>query len=107
MKNLAKTYFEIFSRKDIYELSNLLADEIVLQDWDIHVEGKKQTLIAIKKIFDSVESIEVFLNNIYIVQNVAICLIEININKDVNLKVIDILKFNSENKIIEISAYKQ
>ena len=38
---------------------------------------------------------------------VAICLIEIIINNEETLKVIDIIKFNDENKIIEVSAYKQ
>ena len=58
-------------------------------------------------IFDSVESISVTLNNLYLDKLVAICLIEIIINNKEILKVIDIIKFNDENKIIEVSAYKQ
>ena len=107
MENLVKNYFEIFSNKDIQGLENLFSDDVFLQDWDILVEGKKQVLDANKNIFDSIDSISVTLNNLYLDELVAICLIEIIINNEGTLKVIDIIKFNDENKIIEISAYKQ
>ena len=107
MENLVKTYFEIFSNKDIIGLENLFSDDVFLQDWDILAKGKKQVLDANKNIFDSVESISVTLNNLYLDKLVAICLIEIIINNEETLKVIDIIKFNDENKIIEVSAYKQ
>ena len=107
MENLVKTYFEIFSNKDIKGLKNLFSDDVILQDWDILAKGKKQVLDANKNIFDSVESISVTLNNLYLDELVAICLIEIIINNEETLKVIDIIKFNDENKIIEVSAYKQ
>ena len=107
MENLVKTYFEIFSNKDIKGLENLFSDDVILQDWEILAKGKKQVLDANKNIFDSVESISVTLNNLYLDKLVAICLIEIIINNEETLKVIDIIKFNDENKIIEVSAYKQ
>jgi hypothetical protein len=107
MEDLVKTYFEIFSNKDITGLDNIFSDDIILQDWEILAKGKKQTLDANKNIFDSVESISVTLNDLYLDELVAICLIEIIINNEETLKVIDIIKFNDENKIIEVSAYKQ
>ena len=107
MENLVKNYFEIFSNKDIQGLENLFSDDVILQDWDILAKGKKQVIDANKNIFDSVESISVTLNNLYLDELVAICLIEIIVNNEETLKVIDIIKFNDENKIIEVSAYKQ
>ena len=107
MENVVKTYFEIFSNKDIKGLDNLFSDDVILQDWEILAKGKKQVLDANKNIFDSVESISVTLNHLYLDKLVAICLIEIIINNEETLKVIDIIKFNDENKIIEVSAYKQ
>ena len=60
-----------------------------------------------KNIFNSVESISVKLNELYIDGNVATCLIKILINNNEAIKVIDIIKINTNGKIIEISAYKQ
>ena len=107
MENLVKNYFEIFSNKDIQGLENLFSDDVILQDWDILAKGKKQVLDANKNIFDSIDSISVTLNNLYLDELVAICLIEIIVNNEETLKVIDIIKFNDANKITEVSAYKQ
>ena len=107
MENLVNTYFEKFSNKDIEGLEKLFSEDVILQDWDILAKGKKEVVDANKNIFDSVESISVTLNNLYLDKLVAICLIEIIINNEEILKVIDIIKFNDENKIIEVSAYKQ
>ena len=107
MENLVKNYFEIFSNKDIQGLENLFSDDVILQDWDILAKGKKQVLDANKNIFDSIDTISVTLNNLYLEELVAICLIEIIVNNEETLKVIDIIKFNDENQIIEVSAYKQ
>jgi len=107
MENLVKTYFEIFSNKDIKGLDNIFSDDVILQDWEILAKGKKQALDVNKNIFNSVESISVTLNDLYLDELVAVCLIEIIINNEEILKVIDIIKFNDESKIIEVSAYKQ
>ena len=62
---------------------------------------------ANKKIFKSVKSISVITKNIYQDKFVLICVIEILINKNEKLNLIDILKFNKDKKIEEISAFKQ
>ena len=107
MKELVIKYFEYFSNNDLDKLSDMFSVEITLQDWDILAKGKHQVLEANKNIFNSVNTISVNLNKLYIDDNVAICLIEIVINNEETLKVIDIIKIDTNGKIKEISAYKQ
>tara|TARA_B110000014_G_scaffold220048_1_gene175889 strand:+ start:118 stop:441 length:324 start_codon:yes stop_codon:yes gene_type:complete len=107
MKNLIQNYFQAFSNKNIQEMEGLFSSEVVLRDWEISAKGKEEVLGANKNIFNSVDSISTELNELYIDGLVAVCLIEITINKEEILKVIDVIKFNDEMKIIEISAYKQ
>ena len=107
MENLIKDYFKFFSNKDISSLENLFAENIKLIDWEISANGKKEVLEANKKIFNSVNSINIELNELIINRMSAVCLIDIMINKKEKLKVVDIIKFNNDNKIISISAFKQ
>ena len=107
MRELVTKYFENFSNKNLEKLSDLFSEEITLQDWDILAEGKRNVLEANKNIFNSVETISANLNELYIDDNVATCLIEIVINNEETLKVIDIIKIDTDGKIKEISAYKQ
>ena len=107
MRELVTKYFEDFSNKDLEKLSDIFSEEITLQDWDILAEGKQNVLEANKNIFNSVDTISVNLNELYIDDNVATCIIEIVINNEETLKVIDIIKIDTDGKIKEISAYKQ
>ncbi len=110
MENLeqhVKKYFNNFSDKNLKELSKMFSENISLQDWETLAKGKSEVLDANKNIFDSVDSISVTLNQFYQDGLVAICLIDINVNQEEILKVIDIIKFDNDQKIIEVSAYKQ
>ena len=105
--DIVKSYFEFFSKKDIQNLKNLFAENITLKDWEINVKGKEEVVKANENIFNSVNSILVKQKNIYQDNSVVLCEIDILINNRETLRVIDIIKFNDKNKIIEISAYKQ
>ena len=107
MRELVIKYFENFSNKDLEKLSDILSEKVTLQDWDILAEGKQNVLEANKNIFNSVDTISVNLNELYIDDNVATCIIEIVINNEETLKVIDVIKIDTDGKIKEISAYKQ
>ena len=107
MRELVTKYFKDFSNKDLEKLSDIFSEEITLQDWDILAEGKQNVLEANKNIFNSVDTISINLNELYIDDNVATCIIEIVINNEETLKVIDIIKIDTDGKIKEISAYKQ
>ena len=104
---VTKIYFDAFANKDIKRLKNLFSENIILKDWEIEAKGIKEVVEANEKIFNSVESINVTTKNIYQDNFVLICVIDILINKTEKLKVIDILKFNKNGKIEEISAFKQ
>ena len=107
MKNLIESYFEAFSNKNLDVLEGMFSNEVILKDWDIYAEGKQEVLSANKNIFDSVDTISADLKECYLDGLVAICITQITINKQEVLKVIDVIKFNDEMKIDEVSAYKQ
>ena len=104
---LAKKYFDFFSKKDIQNLKKIFSEDIILKDWEIEATGINDVVEANEKIFNSVDSIIITPKNIYQDNFVLICEIDIMINKTEKLKVIDILKFNEYYKIEEVSAFKQ
>ena len=107
LKDLAKRYFDLFSKKDIYNLRILFSKDIVLKDWEIEANGIIEVEEVNKKIFNSVKTIVATPTNIYQDNSVLICVIDILIDETEKLKVVDILKFNKNKKIEKISAFKQ
>ena len=101
---LAKKYFKFFSKKKITPLEKMFANNIVLRDWNIHVKGKKKVVEANKKIFRDCKTIKVTPTKLHVLDNTVLAEIEIVIDKK-KILVLDILKFNRKNEIINIKAY--
>ena len=102
-----KFYFELFSKKDLEELSHLFSDDIVLRDWETLAIGKKEVIAANKNIFESLDNIQVKLLNQSLSDNNRVynqIIIEIN-NKE-TLLVIDVIVFDENGLIKKIEAYK-
>ena len=104
---IVKEYFKLFSKKDINALKSLFSKDIILKDWDINVKGINNVIETNEKIFKSVETILVTPIAIYQDGFVLVCEINILVNNPEKIRVIDIIKFNKNKKIQEISAFKQ
>lgn len=104
--NLCKTYFKIFSQKDINELTKLFSKNIILKDWENSALGLDAVIEVNKKIFNNVDTIEVKPVKIYSENNIVISEIEILIDKSEKINVVDIISFDQEGKIKSITAYK-
>lgn len=106
LKEIARNYFIFFSAKDLQSLEYLFSPNVVLRDWEISAIGIKDVLKANKKIFDTVDAIEIYLIDIFLDGNVIIGEIEILINGENRMEVVDIISFNNDGKIISIKAFK-
>ncbi len=104
--NLCKNYFKVFSEKNIDELTKLFSKNVTLKDWENSASGLIEVLKVNKKIFKSVNTIEVKPINIYSDNNTVISEIEIFIDKSDKINVVDIISFDQEGKILSITAYK-
>ena len=51
LKNKSLIYFKHFENKNILELSKLFSKNIILEDWDIKIQGKKKTIRFFTKSF--------------------------------------------------------
>jgi len=119
MKGLALKYFRLFSDKNIDALFHMFDEEVSLRDWEIEVQGRVNVLTAMRETFESVESIQVDIINIYELtyEKKVVAELDIAINKKVRstefdvtdnerLAVVDIIKFSDEEKILAIKAFK-
>jgi len=104
----AKEYFKTFSNKDLSGLEKMFSRYVSLKDWEIEAIGIEEVLKANKKIFESVDSINVNPLKIYNDGNTIIAEINISINnRETILSVVDIIQFNDEGMITEIRAFKR
>ena len=105
-KTIAKKYFQFFSSKNIKSLEKFFHKNITLRDWEINASGIKNVIEANKKIFSSVASISVKPLNLIEENNTVAAELEITINNKEVLKVVDIIEFDDQSKILSIKAFK-
>jgi ketosteroid isomerase-like protein len=105
LKQLATTYFEMFSRKDLDGLADMFTDDVTLRDWTRSASGKNDMLAANKDIFDSVNTITATPVALYEEDDAVVAEIVILVNNDESLLVVDVIKFQDD-KISSVVAYK-
>ena len=105
IKKIIKIYQDAFNNQDIDKLGSLFDNKVKLQDWDIKVSGKKKVIEANKNIFKSVKKIKCIPLETIISGKIAVCEVNILVNKK-KINVVDIIKFNKKNRIISIKAFK-
>lgn len=113
MTDLIKTYFDAFNNKDLTTLSELYADNIVLNEWNENVfEGKDAVLEENKKLFDKFGNVNISIisagtDEDFITATSYISLNEISVilDDEVDITVVDIIEV-IDNKIRSITAYR-
>jgi hypothetical protein len=106
IENIARDYFAAFSKKDLNKLKQMFSVNINLRDWETFAIGRDQVCQANQNIFDAVTVINVDPVNIFVDGLTVIGDLIITINGKEVIKVVDILEFDQDLKIISIKAYK-
>ena len=115
MKDRALKYFEAFSNKNLDILSEIYADDIVLEDWVETHRGKDSVIEANRGLFETIEIVTIKVLELFgcgcskkIAGSVS-CKIEITLadaeDNTTLLEVVDILEFDEDGKISDIKAY--
>ncbi len=102
----ANTYFDAFNRKDIDALNEMFDENIILRDWEISVKGNKKVIEQNKIILKNLDDFELHILEMKQCELIVYAEIEIKIKDNETVKVLDKIKFNEKNKIIEIIAFK-
>jgi ketosteroid isomerase-like protein len=103
---VAIRYFKAFAEKDIGSLDVLLADDVVLTDWQGQAIGKDAVLGVSSAIFNGCNKLGIDIEKIAVGQDTVMAELCINID-NVKVHVVDVLDYDQDNKIKRIRAYKR
>jgi hypothetical protein len=106
LKILANKYFELFSKKNIKQIAEMFAEEIILNDPNVCSIGKTEVLNTTQNIFNSANTIQIKVKDLYSENRAVVAELEIVIDSNELIRIVDILKFDDSDKIERISAYK-
>ena len=103
---LAILYLKAWSEKDLETIESMLADNIMLTDWEGSIVGKQQVIAFNRLLFSKLNHVRLDIERIAIGQDTVIAEITITLDAQVSIHVVDVLEFD-EDKIKQIRAYKR
>ena len=108
MIQLVEDYFSAFCAQNLEKLSELYADTIMLNEWNANIfVGKEKVLEANKQLFNQFKSIRIEVISSVTDNDYRVSLNEIVVKlDDQKVRVVDIIRFNPDLKINNITAYR-
>jgi len=104
---IAKTrsYLDAFSGADSKALTGLFSDDVTLTDATVCLSGRESVLIETINVSLSLQGLSLYVQNLFCVDWTVVAEIIISSNDREDIRVVDIIEFNSEQKISAIRAY--
>ena len=99
-------YLQKYAEKDMNAMNRLFADDIILRDWKIRVEGKEKALLETQKNFEAADIIEIKVLATYESDDTVAAELKITVDQREELYVVDVITFNTQGQIESIRAYK-
>ena len=108
LKPFVLGYLNAFNAHDLKALALCFTEGILLRDWDQEVKGKKAVLEAKAVIFNRFPCINVTVKNLIEDEKMVVAelLVDLDPSIDEPMKVVDIIQFRDDGKILAIRAYK-
>ena len=105
-KELCLLYLQRYAQKDLAGVESMFAEDIILRDWKIRVEGKKIALDETRKNFLAADSIEIQVLNTYENENTVAAELKITVDKTEELYVIEVNKQSEESETNVDGSYE-
>ena len=104
-KEICIYYLTKYAEKDIDVMEQLFADDIILRDWKIRVQGKSLALQETQKNFNNADTIQIQVLSTYENDHTVAAELKITVDQTEELYVVDVITINKERKISSIRAY--
>jgi hypothetical protein len=105
-KNSFLHFLNCYAKKDIHGISQMLAEDASLRDWNISVSGRPEVEAETRRNFQDAESIEIDVLHLYEGHDAIAGELKIVVNKTIELFVVDVIQFDSDSKVKAIRSYK-
>lgn len=99
-------YLDCYARKDLQGISAMLADDVVLRDWDLSVRGRAAVEGATRGNFAAARSIEIAVLTILEGEQSVAGELRIVVDGSNELFVVDVIAFDAQSRITAIRAYR-
>lgn len=98
-------YLDAYAREDLAAVGAMFADDVTLCDWNLNVRGKAAVIAETAKNFSAAGSLAIEPLRVYADGDTVAADLKITIDGLTDLRVVDVIAFDSDGRIGSIRAY--
>lgn len=102
----AKQYFEAFNAHDCKALEALFDPDVTLTDWELALSGREAVVRQMGELFAAAPDINAEVKDLIVDGDRAAAELVVTLEGVPPIRVVDILRFGGEGRIVSVTAYK-
>lgn len=103
---LARRFLTAYAAKDIDVIAALLADDVLLRDWNLEVRGRDAFLAETQRNFDDADTIAIELLHVNSTDRSVAAEVLITVDGSIRLRVVDVLDIDADGRVTAVRSYK-
>lgn len=101
-----RKFLSAYEQKDIAAIAGMFSTDVVLRDWNREVVGIEAAIEEYSKNFQAADTLEISINNLIVSGLSAAAVMEIVVNGIESLRVVDVVCFGQDHRILSVTAFK-
>ena len=107
LREITKKYFYELNNKMLDQMQNILSNDCILTSWEGEKQGKKEVINEIINLFEANLKFYVYDCGIFVDEDSSTVVVEFTVRSSTEeIDIVDVIKFNKDEKIFSIRAYK-
>lgn len=104
-EDLARRFLAAYAAKDIGAIGTLVAEDVLLRDWNLEVRGRAAFLAQTQRNFDNADSIAIEVLHVHATASSAAAEVLITVDTDIRLRVVDVFAIDPAGLVTAVRSY--
>lgn len=103
---IARHFLAAYAAKDLATIASLLADDVLLRDWNLEVRGRDAFLAETQRNFDDAQSITIEIVHLHATSSSVAAELVITVDGHIHLRVVDVFDVDADGLVTAVRSYK-
>lgn len=105
-ESLARLFLEAYAAKDLETIAGLVAERVLLRDWNLEVRGRDAFLAETQRNFDGADSLAVDVLHLHATERSVAAELLITVDSRIRLRVVDVFDVDAAGLVTAVRSYK-
>ena len=105
-EDVARRFLAAYAAKDLDTIAGLLAEDVLLRDWNLEVRGREAFLAETQRNFDSAGSLAIDVVHVHATDHSVAAEVLITVDGTIRLRVVDVFDVDADGRVTAVRSYQ-